>query len=740
MMPTENSSTAFSMLDEKIQRWIWEHNWTDLRDIQETSIPIILAGDKDIIIASSTASGKTEAAFLPICSKLLETKSTLSTIIYISPLKALINDQFSRVKELCEHLDIPVHPWHGDVSDSKKKDFLKESKGILLITPESLEAIFVNHGSQVSTIFNNVTYIVVDELHSFIGGERGSQLRSLLHRIELVTKKHIPRIGLSATLGDMGLAAEFLRSGQGNNVNLIVSSSTGQDVKLLVRGFIETVPDLVLESNESTDAEVLAETDTDYRLAISKSLFKTLRGTSNLIFANSRAEVENYADMLRRLSEKNLLPNEFWPHHGSLSKELREYAEEAIKDKSKPVNIVCTSTLEMGIDIGAVNSIAQIGVPPSVASMRQRLGRSGRRGDPAILRIYLKENEISNNAELSDELRPQTVQTIAMVHLLVSKWYEPPSARGLHFSTLIQQILSIIAQHGGVTALQAWKVLCCNGPFQFVNEKLFIDLLRDMGAKKLLMQTTDGLLLLGEVGERIVNHFTFYAAFMTNEEYRLVTGSETLGTLPIDRPVPIDSFLIFGGRRWQVVNVDVNKKVIELKHAKAGKAPSFGGKMGWVHDRIRQEMLSVYTATDIPVFLDVTAKQLLLEARENFLRYKLAEKRLISKGNNCYLFCWVGDQKLETIAALIRREGFNAWNDEIYLTIETREEELKECLKSICSKDAVDPLELAKSIPNKASEKYDPFLSEELMSIDYAAAKLDVPGALQALQTILSKI
>jgi ATP-dependent Lhr-like helicase len=189
-----------------------------------------------------------------------------------------------------------------------------------------------------------------------------------------------------------------------------------------------------------------------------------------------------------------------------------------------------------------------------------------------------------------------------MVRLLAAKWYEPPTAKGLHLSTLIQQILSIIAQYGGVTASQAWKILCCDGPFNFVDEKMFVDLLRNIGAKKLLMQTNDGLLLHGEVGERIVNHYSFYTAFMTNEEYRLIAGDKTLGTLPIDRPVPIDSYLIFGGRRWQVINVDATKKIIELKPAKSGKAPLFGGKGGWVHDKIRQEMFSVYTETDMPVF------------------------------------------------------------------------------------------------------------------------------------------
>jgi len=220
--------------------------------------------------------------------------------------------------------------------------------------------------------------------------------------------------------------------------------------------------------------------------AISNSVYDSLRGTSNLIFANSRARVETVADLLRRKCEINRVPNEFWPHHGSLSKELREDAEAAIKDKSRPVNVVCTSTLEMGIDIGTVNSIAQIGAPPSVASMRQRLGRSGRRGNPAILRIYIQEPEICEDTPPSDALRSDLVQSIAMVRLLIDKWNEPPSKNGLHLSTLVQQILSSIAQYGGISAIQLWQLLCGDqGPFSPVDRQMLVELLRVMGQHKL---------------------------------------------------------------------------------------------------------------------------------------------------------------------------------------------------------------------------------------------------------------
>lgn len=732
---SSDESKAFYLLDEKVRRWVWDQGWTDLRDAQELAIPPILAGDADVIIAAATATGKTEAAFLPICSRLLTEENQNACVVYLSPLKALINDQFSRMEQLCERLDIPVHPWHGDISASKKGKFLKKSTGILLITPESVESLFVNHGTAIPQLFGNLLYIVVDELHSFIGSERGQQLQSLLHRIEFAIKRRVPRIGLSATIGDMHLASRFLRPNSDSETEMIVSTATGQELQLLLRGYVNK-PSVLTSEGESQE-----ETQPGGSLLeIGGNLFKTLRGNSNLVFANSRNRVEFFADLLCGMCEEQHLPNEFWPHHGSLSKELREDAEAAIKDKSRPVSIVCTSTLEMGIDIGTVSSIAQVGVPPSVASMRQRLGRSGRRGDPAILRIYIQEEELNENSPPSDCLRTGLVQTIAMVRLLLAKWYEPPPSGGLHLSTMVQQMLSLIAQYGGVTAAQAHNVLCKNGPFQFVGHQMFADFLRSLGSHRLVMQASDGLLLHGQLGERIVNHYSFYTAFMTPEEYRLVSGDRTLGTLPIDRPVAVDSLLIFGGRRWIVIEVDSQKKVIVLKPAKGGKAPVFGGQAGWIHDRIRQEMFAVYTERSVPVFLDAQAKELLAEARENFLRYGLAGRRILHQGSTTHVFCWRGDRVMDTLAAMLRSKGFKAANEGISVVVfNSSPDELRDCLHALQEEGLPDACELAKSVANKASEKYDLFLTDELLSADYAASKLDAQGASDTIRAIVAE-
>lgn len=732
-----DESQAFYLLDEKVRRWIWDQGWTALRDAQERAIQPIIAGDTDVIIAAATATGKTEAAFLPICSRLLAEENQNACVVYLSPLKALINDQFSRMDRLCERLDIPVHPWHGDISGSKKKKFLNKSKGILLITPESVESLFVNNGSAIPQLFANLLYIVVDELHSFMGSERGKQLQSLLHRIEFAIKRKVPRIGLSATIGNMQLASRFLRPDNNADTEMIVSSATGQELKLLLKGYVCT--QTILAPPEKSEEEVLVNGSL---FDIGMDIFKILRGNSNLIFANSRNKVELFADMLRGMCEEQRLPNEFWPHHGNLSKELREDAEAAIKDKTRPVSLVCTSTLEMGIDIGSVVSIAQVGVPPSVASMRQRLGRSGRReGDPAILRIYIQEDELSDKSSLSDCLRTELVETIAMVKLLLEKWYEPPSTSGLHLSTMVQQLLSLIAQYGGITALQAYNVLCKTGPFSQVTQPMFADFLRNLGDSRLIMQSTDGLLLHGQLGERIVNHYSFYTAFTTPEEYRLVSGERTLGTLPIDRPVAEGSLLIFGGRRWLVLEVNATQKVIALQPAKGGKAPTFGGQAGCVHDRIRQEMFSIYMEKNSPVFLEAQAKELLSEGRDNFHRYKLSEKRILVQGNVVYLFCWMGDKVMDTLATMLRVQKLIVSNEGIAIAVHNSSlEDVQACLNEFLKAGLPDVYQLAKAVANKTCEKYDQFIGDELLSIDYAESRFDAEGVLKTLKQLESSV
>jgi ATP-dependent Lhr-like helicase len=738
--PTSNSkrdSAAFFLLDERIQHWIWQAGWTELRDIQESSIPLILEGVHDVIIASATASGKTEATFFPILTRLLAQQERKASAIYVSPLKALINDQWRRLEQLCDLLEIHVIPWHGDISEARKKRFLKEPYGCLLITPESLEGLLIRYGHSLASIFNMLRYIVVDELHAFIDTERGKQLQSLMNRMEVSLARRIPRIGLSATLGEMQLAAEFLRPGGGHSVRIIQSKESGQGLKVIVKGyydrFLRQTWTGLQAAGGPDDWETSTKAVTKGVLSISKDIFSVLRGTNNLIFPNSRAKVELYSDLLRRSCEDLGLPNEFWPHHGSLSKEIREETERVIKAGNFPATAIATSTLELGIDIGEVKSVAQIGPAPSVASLRQRLGRSGRRrGEAAILRCYCLEDEITPDTSVSDQLREGLVQTIAQICLLLKGWYEPPRISNLHLSTLIQQLLSLIAQYGGLNAVDAWKILSISGVFSGIEKREFAELLHLLGAKEILMQDSSGLLLLGSIGERIVNHFSFLAAFSSPEEFRIIHASKTLGTLPLSRPVVEGSYIIFAGRRWRVLSCRPEDRIIEVEIAKGGKPPIFDGMGGKVHDRVRKEMRTILSEPTPFSFLDKTAACQLEEARYTYVQLGLNQNTFLESGKDVFVFTWLGDWVNDALVLMLMHHNFSASNEGLLVRVNgANSNDLVNAFGRIRDAAQLSPEQLADSVQNKLKEKWDNLLTEQLLRKAFVSRELDMDGAVR---------
>ncbi|MCW5631929.1 MAG: DEAD/DEAH box helicase [Rubrivivax sp.] len=734
-MSTESSS--FHLLDERIQRFIWAEGWESLRDAQEAAIPLIVNADRDVIVAAATATGKTEAAFLPALTYLLRA-DTSGLIVYISPLKALINDQFGRLDRLCEQLEIPVWPWHGDIPSSTKARFRSKRHGVLLITPESLEAMLCTRGTSLAAVFERLAFFVVDELHAFIGAERGKQLQALMHRIDRVLGRAVPRVGLSATLGDMGLAAEFLRPGNGKTVSIVESKTGGAELKVLVKGYEE--PLVVKDEHDGAEASD-GDKEEDQRepvtpAAIASHLFKSLRGSNNLVFPNSRREVERYTYLLGQLAKKQQVPNEFWPHHGSLSKEIRSETEAALKQSEHPASAICTNSLELGIDIGAVKSVAQIGPPPSVASLRQRLGRSGRRkGEPAVLRGYCIEQAIGPGASLATELRLGTLQMTAMISLLLEGWFEPPGASGEHLSTLVQQVLSHIAQNGGATIGQLYGLLCHpEAPFAGLSKEAFADLIRQLGQNELVMQESSGLLLHGRVGEKLVNHYDFYAAFAAEEEFRIVAGGRPLGTLPVSQVLAVGQRILFAGKTWLVEEVDDQRKTIFVVRSGGGTPPLFSGGTGRTHTRVRQRMRELLESQDRPPpYLDEVAARFLIEARTYYASRHLAEEVLLDQGRQVLLLTWLGDAGNEALACILMRRGFVAAASGPGVEVHKGERSAEDVLDALvdAAVDDMPPFDLLLAdVRNLLREKWDWALPDSLLRRAYASLCLDLDEGL----------
>ncbi len=715
--------SGFDRLSEPVRKWIWRQGWTSLRDVQEKAIPAILAGG-DVVVSARTAAGKTEAAFLPLLTRLAERQSDGFSVLYVSPLKALINDQFRRLESLCETCGMLLHKWHGDVAATAKSKARKRPSGIVLITPESLEALLVRRGGEVLRLFGNLDAVVIDELHAFIGTERGMQLQSILNRIEVAAgRDRVDRIGLSATLGDMRLAAEALRPGEGASVRLVEGIDEGNGLRLQIRGYLRPMPPDEEEGEEAKERPRVPE-------AVAADLFRFLRGRSNLLFAGSRTNVELYADALRGLCETACLPNEFFPHHGNLSKAAREEVELRLREDPRPTTAVATTTLELGVDIGDVETVAQIGPGFSVASLRQRLGRSGRRvGKPAVLRIFAIERAAGRGQHPLDRLHLDLVQSIAMVECLAEGWCEPPRPAGLHLSTLIHQILAIILQTGGIRPPVAWKLLCERGPFRMIDRGLFADLLRVMASaeNRLVEQSPEGLLMIGEMGEKIAESHEFYPVFATEREYRIVHETRTLGTYPLDSTVAHAETIIFAGRRWQVVEVDDRARVIIVKPANAGKPPYFSGDGGDIHDRIVETMRKVLASHDTPSYLDKTAAALLEEARAAFSGMGLASGSCIAFGNGALVFPWTGTKKLRTLTLALQARQFKAehFGHAVELQ-ECRPDAVREVLAAMAAAPPPDGMALAMRLAQPPLAKFDGFLSRELMGLVTVSERLEV--------------
>ena len=475
---------SFQLLDSRVQRWIWKQGWTSLLEIQENTIPFVLEGDRDIIVSAPTGGGKTEAVFLPIISKMLSHPIGLGYyVLYISPLKALINDQTRRLTDLCNEIGVGVTSWHGDIPGAKKNQSFKEPSGILIITPESLESVLMHRREGLVRAFSNLSYIVIDEIHSFVGKERGKQIQSLISRIDFIAGRTIPRVGMSATLSDFEDIKRFIRPDLKIPCEVPKAGEQAHEIQVLVK-------------------EYFSREDTNCNEQIAEDLFLRLRKSNNLVFTQSRATAEDFTILLSEIAKREGVPNEFLIHHSSIDKEDRRFLEQTLQEGRNPTTAICTSTLELGIDVGSVKSVAQIGTCPSVSSLRQRLGRSGRRDAPSILRIYNIDRDKPNDvmACLSFSL----VQNIAMIELIRENRYEPYNVDRYHFSTLIQQVLSVLAQYGSFYPKEGWMLLCKNGAFSNVTPDMFLELLQGLGKESIISQTHTGQIVIGEIGEKIV--------------------------------------------------------------------------------------------------------------------------------------------------------------------------------------------------------------------------------------------
>ncbi len=666
----------YNLLHENIKKWIFKNGWTNLRPAQQQSIKEIRQSNNNLIIYAPTASGKTEAAMLPLISELLDKDHRENAyIIYISPLKALINDQLIRMESICKDNDICTVPWHGDVPINVKNRLDKNNQAILLITPESLEAMLINNPNKARSLFKNSISIVIDEFHSFLGNDRGDQLRSLLNRLEKFTKYCPRRIGLSATIGDENYIINALDSNNSSNTKIIKEPISGKrEIKLSLRGYEN---ELTIEGEElenTSPEEIESKKNNSPDILITKDIFR-FRNQTNLVFPNSIRNVENFVYEGNFLCKQKEEDKIFFPHHSLLSNNLRKDVEGKAKEGNKPMTIVCTSTLELGIDIGNVDNVFQIYAPLSVASLRQRLGRSGRRGNDSVLRIHIVENCIKENKKYVDLLRYKLVKTIAILKLMSEDWYETENRSSVSLCITAHQILALLKQLGGATAEDIWFFFKEKNTFN-LDINIFKNLLNYLKEKELILQISRKIYLSDE-GSDLTDNFRFYTCFESVEEYQIYALGKRLGILPFDSSLNEGDNLLFAGQKWLIKKIDKDKRIVEVVDSTIkGSVPSTKGETN-IDTKIFEKMKIIYEEEEMPIFLDAKAKKLLTEAKDFFEKFDLKSQNWIPiSDKSIRWFPWVGTKTRTTIDLMISQftnSKSNLDSDDLSLDINVNE-------------------------------------------------------------------
>ncbi len=720
-----------------VQDFIYRNNWEALRAIQVAAADAVFNTDENVLLSASTASGKTEAAFFPILTLFSEDMPRSVGAIYIGPLKALINDQFMRLSELCAEAEIPVWHWHGDVSQSHKSRMLKKPSGILQITPESLEALLLHKHAAISKLFCDLRFVVIDEVHSLMRGDRGGQTLCLIERLSRMADVNPRRIGLSATIGDLESTGEFLAAGTGRGTVIPRIEAKGARWRLSMEHFYVSGP----QSADGKDIEgalpVLENpTDTapEYADAGIGYVFEHTAGKKCLVFVNSREECEAVTTTLRQYCEAKNEADRFLIHHGNLSASYRETAEEVMKDEERFMTTVTTATLELGIDIGRLERAFQIDAPFTVSSFLQRMGRTGRRDLPPEMWFVMREEMPEPRAMLPETVPWKLLQGIALVQLyLEERWVEPPKLDRLPFSLLYHQTMSTLASCGEMTAAELASRVLTLKYFHRITKEDYKVLLRHLIDTEHIQKTEGGGLIVGMAGERQTNSFKFYAVFQENEEYTVRCGSQELGTIVL--PPPAGEKIALAGHVWIVEEVDHKRHLVYCEQVK-GKVPAYFGECpGDINTKILERMKKVLKEEKQYPYLMKNAAARLLQARHTAVNSGLLTEPLICMGGEMWcLFPWLGTYAFLAMERFLKIKcadklgikGIDASRPYfIQFKMKAGREEFFRVLAEE-EKKPLDPMELVYPDEVPLFEKYDEFLPAELVRKGFAYGILNI--------------
>ncbi|SDK08910.1 ATP-dependent helicase Lhr and Lhr-like helicase [Paenibacillus sp. ov031] len=729
------SENPFYRLAPFVQEFIYKKRWESLRSAQIEACNICFHTPHHMLIAAGTASGKTEAAFFPALTELHERPSKSVGILYIGPLKALINDQFERLKDLLSEGNIPVWHWHGDVPQAEKTRLMRSPSGVLQITPESLEGLLMNRPNAIPALFHDLRYVIIDEVHAFMGADRGIQVLSELARIERMAGCKPRRVGLSATLSDYDAATAWLAAGTNQGVD-VVSSPGGRKLRLRVEHF--SFPD----ARDEEQAEHLHNA----RKVYYDFIYESTHRKKALIFTNSRTDAEVTILEMRRVAARRQERDVFHVHHGSISAMLREETEAALRTGSGPAVAAATVTLELGIDLGELERVVQLGAPYSASSFVQRLGRSGRREDMASEMLFVCPEEEDEEAQLPARMPWTLMRAIAVIELYVkTKWVEPLEARKMPMGVLYHQTMSILKSMGEAEPKELAEAMLSLAPFKEIRADQYQIFLNYLIETDHLQWTEDRTLIIGLTGEKTVNNYRFYAVFKDDEEHKVLNGSEEIGSITTVPP-PGYCFSL-AGKLWKVEEVDHKHKSVYVKAAKGKVDTLWLGAGGDIHTTVVQKMREVLSDTVIYPYLSPQAVNRLERARRLARESGLLKQVVIpAGGDSLYVLPWVGSKSFRTLERLMKHNLSDKLAlrsvvpMEPYYFVVSGKVDGRTLLAEIMSecRTAEDASTLLSEDEAPYLGKYDEFVAPPLIREAFAVDGLDLNGLKEGLQQTLT--
>ncbi|TCP58084.1 ATP-dependent Lhr-like helicase [Tumebacillus sp. BK434] len=621
---------TFELLSPTIQKKIWNLEWRQFTPIQQAAVPVLLK-KRHCLLMAGTASGKTEAAFLPILSHLEQAGQTGRglnglKVLYLSPLRALINDQFERIERLTDTLDIPLLKWHSDVARSKKLAWLDNPRGILQITPESLESLLVNQTEKVPRLLESVEFIILDELHAFLESDRGLHVQSLLHRMRRYMQQPPVMVGLSATIGSPEIAKRYLHADDPGQVEVINPADSKRQIFL--------------------QADFFGKESAGLSQALVRDIYDLTQDKKTILFCNSRGQVEELTHKLNETGRKlagPLYTKRYYPHHSSIDKGEREWIEEQMRTTRLPLTVVSTNTLELGIDIGSLDLVVQLDATSSVSSLKQRLGRSGRRaGADSYLMMYATEEE-------------DLVQAVAVTELLFDKWIEPPEPRRDVYDLLFHQLLALCTERKGVYREDLLEEIADNPTFSDLPAARVRELLEWMLSADWL-EVVEGRCIPGIQGERLVRSRDFYSVFQSPVLYKVMHGTRLVGTIEASPLVMPGETVLLGGATWEILEIDDRRSTVYVAPSFDGKRPLWlsGGRQ--VHPQIAEQIYATYTESADYDYLHPRAWHRLQEARMTAkqLGFEPGVRVLREGARALTLYDYAGTRRQNALATLLR--------------------------------------------------------------------------------------